>query len=149
MEPASVVLGVVGGAAALTALAIKTTKFLVELQHTHKDADLVIWDLRVACQALEVAWGGIRTWATDQCRKADNPGSIFEQFLSHLEYSKIAFDNLQTDLQRLGLSSRPTWRLSPKSKARVVVHEKMLRDHCDRLNRLINSVNLLLSTAKL
>ena len=143
------VLGVVSGAAALTALAIKTTTFLVQLQDTHKGADLLIWDLRVACQALEVAWGSIRAWASNQSHKAVNPGSIFEQLLSYLDYSKIALDTLQADLQRLGLGSKTTWRLSPKSKARVVLHEKALRDHCDRLNRLINSVNLLLSTAKL
>ena len=149
MDPASIVLGVVGGAAALAALAVKTIKFLVELQDTHKDAALILWDLRVACHALEGAWNGIRAWIAGQNGKAGQAGSIFEQLLNHLEYCRIAMENLQVDLNKWNLKTRPKWRLGQLKKARVVVHESTLRSHCDRLNHLIGSVSLLLATAKL
>jgi len=44
MDPASVVIGVVSGAANLAALAISTTRYLIDLKDSYKNVELVVLD---------------------------------------------------------------------------------------------------------
>jgi hypothetical protein len=149
MDPASAVIGVVSGSATIVAASVKTIQFLTSLQDSYKRTELVICDLRSTCQAFETAWSQIHLWASEQTSREVAAGSIFEQLLAYLEVSKIIFSSLQNDLERLEKSLKPSWRLSPKSRARILIHEKQFNDHCGRLHRQISSLNLLLSTARL
>ena len=149
MEPASVVIGVVGGAATLAALAISTTTYLLGLKDSYKHVELVVLDLVTTCQAFEMAWRRIHNWAKGHMSQSADADSIFAELLAYHENSKIVIGALHSELQRLEVSPRNTWRLSPKSKARTVLHEKSLMEHSDRLNRQVNSLNLLLSAAQL
>lgn len=148
MDPASVVVGVVSGAASLAALAISTTTYLIGLKDSYKHVELVVLDLVTTCQAFEIAWRRIHDWAEGHMCQAD-ADPIFGELLAYHENSKIVLGALHSELLQLEVNSKTTWRLSPKSKARTVLHEKDLKDHSDRLNRQINSLNLLLSAAQL
>jgi len=81
--------------------------------------------------------------------RSQDADPIFAELLAYHENSTTILGQLHSELQQLEVNPKASWRLSPKSKARTVLHEKNLRDHSDRLNRQINSLNLLLSAAKL
>lgn len=150
MDPASVVIGVVSGAASLAAMALKTSTFLLGLRDSYTNIEVLILDLASTCRAFEIAWNRIHQWASKHIHQArDSPEPIFEQLLSYSEHSKIVLDALRTDLEKVDPSAKPAWRLSPRSKARTVLHEKGLKDHGDRLDRQINTLHLLLATAQL
>jgi hypothetical protein len=149
MDPASVVLGVVSGAAGLAALAISTTTYLIGLKGSYNHVELVVLDLVTTCQAFEIAWRRIHDWAKGHMCQSADADPIFGELLAYHENSKIVLGALHSELQQLEVNPKMTWRLSPKSKARTVLHEKNLKDHSDRLNRQINSLNLLLSAAQL
>lgn len=149
MDPASVIIGVVSGAASLAALAITTTRYLLGLKDSYKGVELVVLDLVTTCQAFEIAWRRIRDWAQIQINESQGADPIFGELLAYHDNSKIVLGQLHNELQQLDINPKFLWRLSPKSKARTVLHEKNLRDHSDRLNRQVNSLNLLLSAAKL
>jgi hypothetical protein len=149
MEPASVVIGVVSGAAALTALALSTATYLMGLKDSYKHVEIVVLDLVTTCQAFEIAWRRIHDWAQDRVCQSVDPDPIFGELLSYHENSKIVLGALHSELQQLELNTKSTWRLSPKNKARTVLREKGLKDHNDRLSRQINSLHLLLSAAQL
>jgi hypothetical protein len=147
MDPASVAIGVVSGAAALAAMAVKTTTFLVGLRDSYKRTDLIILDLASACQAFEIAWVHIHDWANSHSSRATESSPIFEQLSSYLEVSKAVLETLQADLERFSSKVRSSWR--SMSRKTVILHEKMLRDHCDRLHRQTSTLHFLLSTARL
>ena len=149
MDPASIVIGVVSGAAGLTALAISTATYLISLKDSYKSVGLVILDLVTTCQAFEIAWRRIHDWARARMIQSADADPIFAELLAYHENSKIVLGALHSELQQLEVNPKSMWRLSPKSKARTVLHEKDLKDHSDRLNRQINSLNLLLSAAQL
>jgi hypothetical protein len=149
MDPASVVIGVVSGAAALTALAISTTTYLMGLKDSYKHMEIVVLDLVTTCQAFEIAWSRIHDWAQGHMCQSAYADPIFHELHSYQQNSKIVLGALHSELQQLQLSTKSTWRLSPKSRARAVLHEKGLKDHSDRLSRQINSLSLLLSAAQL
>ncbi|MCJ1430898.1 hypothetical protein MMC27_000248, partial [Xylographa pallens] len=119
MEPASVVIGVVGGAATLAALAISTTTYLIGLKDSYKHVELVVLDLVTTCQAFEVAWRRIHDWAKDHMSQSADADPIFAELLAYHENSKIVIGALHSELQRLEVSPKTTWRLSPKSKGRT------------------------------
>jgi hypothetical protein len=149
MDPASVVVGVVSGAAGLAALAISTTTYLIGLKDSYKHVELAVLDLVTTCQAFEIAWRRIHDWAEGHICQSADADPIFGELLAYHENSKIVLGALHSELQQLEVSPKTTWRLSPRRKARTVLHEKDLKDHSDRLNRQINSLNLLLSAAQL
>ena len=147
MDPASIVLGVVSGAAALAAMTVKTATYLVGLRDTFKQARLIILDLVAACKAFEIAWNHIHDWASSHVSRPTSSDVVFEQLLSYLELSKSLLDTLHADIERIRPNAKVAWR--PKSSKWTLLHEKMLRDHCSRLHRQTSSLHLLLSTARL
>ena len=86
MDPASVVLGVISGAATLTAMSVKTTTYLVCIPHILKQTDMLFPDFIAAIKAFSIAWDRIHEWAEGQKTTPTNDGSakIFEQLLSYL-----------------------------------------------------------------
>ncbi len=147
MDPASVALGVVSGAAALAAMTIQTVTYLIGLKDTFKHADLIISDLVAACKAFEIAWDHIHQWATQHASRSEKSTVVFEQLLSYLGVSKCMLVRLQTDILSLSPTAKVQWR--SKGRKWTLLHEKMLRDHCERLHRQTSSLHLLLSTARL
>jgi hypothetical protein len=149
MDPASVVIGVLSGAAGLAALALSTYAYLLGLRDSYTHIELTVLDLASTCQTFEISWTCIHHWASDHQLHGAESRAVFEQLLSYSETSKIVLSALHSELQQLQPNSKTTWRLSPRTKARAVLHEKSLKDHSERLSRQINSLNLLLSTAQL
>jgi hypothetical protein len=84
MDPASVVIGVVSGAASLAALAISTTTYLMGLKDSYKHVEIVVLDLVTTCQAFEIAWSRIHDWAQGHMCQSADVDLIFDQiaFLS-------------------------------------------------------------------
>ena len=147
MDPASVGIGVVSGAAALAAMAVQTTTYLVGLKDTLQRADLIFLDLLTSCQAFEAAWSHIHEWAKTQSSRSKGSTAVLEKLTAYLESSKMVLDTLQADLERFRSKSKSSWR--SMSRKVVLLHEKVLRDHCDRMHRQTSSLHLLLSTARL
>ena len=148
MEPASVVVGVVAGSTALVGTAIKVITFLTGLRDTITGANLLLLDLHTTCQAYQVAWTHTRDWASDPSRHLDGSDPILEQILAYLDVSKITLDAIEGDLEKLDQSDSSA-RLNFPSLGRFVIQGKTFKDHCERLNRHINSLNLLMATARL
>ena len=140
-------LGVVSGAATLGAMAFKVTTLLVDLKDSFRNAGLLVLDLVAAIKAVTIAWTRIKDWAEGQL--GDTQGSIlvFEELSSYLEFSKSVLDTIQHDIERLNARSKLVWRA--RGRTTTVLHEKMLRAHCESLHRQTSSLHLLLSTAKL
>ncbi|KAK7890070.1 hypothetical protein LTR67_008535 [Exophiala xenobiotica] len=152
MDPASAAIGVVSGAAGLVALAISTTSYLLGLKDSYKTVEIVVLDLVTTCQALETAWRRIHDWASAQQLQSTTADSIFGELLAYHENSKIVLGALHSDLEHADGASRSpgsSWRFGSRTKVRFVLHEKGLKDHGERLNHQISSLNLLLSTAQL
>ena len=154
MDPASAAIGVVSGSAALAALAVQITTYLLGLRDTYKDSEIIILDLASTCQAFEIAWRRIHDWASSW---VGNPSetqadSIFRHLVAYHETGSLVLKALNTELMKITQPSNPLWRLSPKSKKNrfsVVLHRQGLKDHTDILNHQVSSLNLLLSTAQL
>lgn len=149
MDPASAIIGIASGAASLAALAISTTTYLIGLKDSYKTVELVVLDLVTTCQAFEIAWRRIHDWAQARISQSTDVDPIFAELLAYQENSKIILGALHSELQQLEVNQKSIWRLSPKSKARTVLHEKDLNGHSNRLNRQVNSLHLLLSAAQL
>jgi hypothetical protein len=143
---------VVSGAAALAALAVQVTAYLLGLKDTYEDSELIILDLASTCQAFEIAWRRIHDWASSWIGNAAESDSIFRHLLAYHETDRLVLRALNTELVKLMPATKSSWRLSPKGKKhklRVILHQQGLKDHGDRLSHQINSLHLLLSTAQL
>jgi hypothetical protein len=145
MDPVSAI-GVISGAATLAAMAVQTINYLMSLRDTLQRANLIFLDLVTSCQAFESAWSHIHEWAQAHLAQSNGSTQVLEKLASYLEASKIMLDTLQADLERFRSNSKSSWR---SGRMFIIVHEKLLRDHCERLHRQTSSLHLLLSTAKL
>jgi hypothetical protein len=155
MDPASAIIGIASGAAGLVALSLQTVTFLTNMYDTYKNVQLLLLDLLTACRAFEMAWTSIRAWVQS---KQDDPGSIsppaLEQLNSYVTYSEIILDLLRTDLDRLFPGWKSQLRLitiqrSAKVSAKVVRHQSIIRDHCERISRQTSTLTLILSIIQL
>lgn len=146
MDPVSAI-GVVSGAATPAAMAVQTIKYLMSLKDTLQRANLIFLDLVTSCQAFESAWSHIHEWAQAHLAHSNGSTQVPEKLASYLEASKIMLDTLQADLERFSSNNKPSWR--SVGRKFIIIHEQLLRDHCERLHRQTSSLHLLLSTAKL
>ncbi len=101
MDPASIALGVVSGAAALATMTVKTATYLVGSRDTFKQANLIILDLVAACKAFEIVWNHIHNWASSHVSRPTSSNLVVEQLLSYLELSKSLLVTLHADIERI------------------------------------------------
>jgi len=148
MDPASIV-GIVASAASLAKLALETATYLVGLKDSFNQMELHLLDLASRCQTLDIAWRRVHVWASASASNGAEEGMIFDQLRISYEASNIILNAINADIKKVATAGKSSWRLSPKSKTRVLLHEKSLAAHGERVNAQINSLNLLLSTAQL
>lgn len=87
--------------------------------------------------------------------------STVEQLLAYVDLSKLVVDLICEDLDRLGVVAsnkksprRIRWwqndfRPNARAAAQLVLHEKAISEHCERIHRQCASLNLLLLTLQL
>lgn len=161
MEPASAIIGIAGGAATLVSMIGQTVSYLVDLCDSYRSARLFILDLMTSLQALKSAWTNIENWTTegnwvDQTMQSD---PTVEQLLAYVDLSKLVVDVICEDLDRLGVPNkksplRTRWwqndfRPNARAASQLVLHEKVISQHCERIHRQCASLNLLLATLRM
>jgi hypothetical protein len=87
--------------------------------------------------------------------------STVKQLLAYVDLSKLVVDLICEDLERLDTVAsnkknplRARWwqndfRPSARAAAQLVLHEKVIGQHCERIHRQCASLNLLLSTLQM
>lgn len=161
MDPVSAIMGIASGAASLVVMAAQTTRYLVNLCDSCQNVRLMLLDLSATCLACETAWSQVQAWATEESSRAHHVVSpaTLEQVFAYIDISQAILDAVHSDIRRLlptGLQSfrASRWRrdaqnMEARKVATVLLHEKALREHCERLHRQNSSLNVLLSTLHL
>jgi hypothetical protein len=156
MDLATAIIGIASGAASLVAITGQVVTYLTSIADSYRSARLIVLDLVSTCQAYEAAWSHIRQWALEaHAAEVPNSESILGQLGTFLEVGKVIMDLITGDLDRLSSKSSGGgwWRTGAKPTgiglAQLVLHEKIVLDHADRLHRQNTSLNLLLSVLTL
>ena len=163
MEPASAIIGIASGAATLVSMIGQTVSHLVDLCDSYRNARLFILNLMTNLQALKSAWTNIKNWTTEGTRVDQTMQSdpTVEQLLAYVDLSKLVVDVICEDLDRLGVlasnkksSRRIRWwqndfRPNARAASQLVLHEKIISQHCERIHRQCASLNLLLATLQM
>jgi hypothetical protein len=161
MDPASALIGISSGAATLVVMVGQTVQCLIDLCDSYRNARLNLLDLVTNLQAFKTAWIKVKDWASGEVETSQKTQSdaALEQLLAYVEMSKLVVDLICEDLDRLDVptmnkKSPLRWwqnnaRQSAKAAALLFLHEKTIRQHCERVHRQSASLNLLLSTLQL
>jgi len=157
MEPVSAIIGIASGVAGLLTLTGQVVCYLVDLRDRHENARLLVLDLIATFKAYEAAWSQIQKWALEAGNTPDagDSDSLIVQIESYLEVGKAMMDLIESDLDRASASSkRGIWaRIGGKPRGKdaiyLLLHNKLLRDHGDRIHRQSTSLNLLISVLTL
>ena len=151
MDPITA-FGIAATAASLACLAAQTVCFVTRLRDEFANLDIVILDLYTVSHAFELACRNIASWAQEAQHRFQSSSTITE-VLKYLETCKMMSKFVQDDLARIFThQARPAANIdlkAPLRKVQLVLHIPQLREHCARLDRQNNSLNLLLTTVKL
>jgi hypothetical protein len=155
MDPASAVIGISSGAATLVVMIGQTVQCLIDLCDSYRNARLNLLDLVTNLQAFKTAWTKVKDWAAGEVgmsQKTQSDAAI-EHLLAYVEMSKLVVDLICEDLDRLDIPTSnkksPLRWWQNKAAALLFLHEKTIRQHCERVHRQSASLNLLLSTLQL
>lgn len=157
MEPVSAIIGIASGVAGLLALTGQVVGYLVDLRDHHENAQLFVLDLIATFKAYEAAWSQIQKWVLEASSTPDagESDTLIAQIESCLEVGKAMMDIIERDLDRASASSkRGIWaRIGGKPRGKDAIylrlHNKLLREHGDRIHRQSTSLNLLISVLTL
>lgn len=155
MDPASAIIGISSGAATLVMVVGQTVQCLIDLCDSYRNARLNLLDLVTNLQAFKTAWTKVKDWASREVemnQKTQSDAAV-EHLLAYVEMSKLVVDLICEDLNRLDVltlnKKSPLRRWQNKVAALLFLHEKTIRQHCERVHRQSASLNLLLSTLQL
>lgn len=155
MDPASAIIGIASGAAALVAMTGQLVSYLIRLRDDTRNLEVILLDLVLACQAYESAWTHIRTWLLESWDPGSDEGEpIIQEFCNFLEGGKVMMEFIRADLDRLSSTTKPgNWghglHLNGSHTARLLLHKNTVVEHRDRIHCQNTSLHLLLSCAKL
>ena len=149
-------IGISSGAATLVVMVGQTVQCLIDLCDSYRNARLSLLDLVTNLKAFKTAWIKVKDWASrevEMSQKTQSDAAV-EHLLAYVEMSKLVVDLICEDLDRLDVptsnkKSPLRWRPSGKAAALLFLHEKIIRQHCERVHRQSVSLNLLLSTLQL
>ena len=156
MDPASAIIGIASGAAGLAAITAHIVTYLAGLKDVHRNARLIALDLASTCRAYELAWARIQDWAevVDISGTAEAASAFIDELQRFLKDGEIILSLIKEDLHRLSSSPQLSWwrsnaSLTKKETASLMLHQKIVREHSERLNRQNNNLNLIISTMSL
>jgi hypothetical protein len=155
MEPASAIIGIASGAAALVAMTGQIVTYLINLRDDSRNTEVILLDLALTCRAYESAWTRVRTWVLESCDpNADESEPIIQELQNFLEGGKVMMELIRADLNRFSSKSRrgSWWRgARPRGKhaAQLLLHKNTVLEHRDRIHCQNTSLHLLLSCSKL
>ena len=156
MDPASAIIGIASGAAGLVAITAQVVTFLAGLKDAHRNVRVMALDLSSTCRAYEAAWTRIHDWAriVDGSGSAASAMSYIEELRTFLDDGETIVGWIKEDLNRLSSSPQLSWwrsntTLTRKETALLVLHEKNVREHIERLSRQNINLNVIISTMNL
>jgi hypothetical protein len=151
MDPASAIIGIASGAAALVAMTGQIVTYLVNLRDDCRNTEVILLDLALTCQAYESAWTRVRTWLLESCDPhADESDPIIQELQNFLEGGKVMMELIRADLNRISSKSRRgNWWRGAHHGAQLLVHKNTVLAHWDRIHCQNTSLHLLLSCSKL
>lgn len=156
MDPASAIIGIASGAAGLVAITAQVVTFLAGLKDAHRNVRVMALDLSSTCRAYKAAWTRIHDWArtVDGSGSAASATSYIEELRNFLDDGETIVGWIKEDLDRLSSSGQLSWWRSNATRPRkqtalVVIHEKNVREHIERLSRQIINLNVIISTMNL
>ena len=139
------------------AITAQVITYLIALRDAHQNAELMVLDLISTCRAYETAWSRIQQWAlqaSDELR-VGNSETILDQLETFLETGRAVMDLIKKDIDRISSTSKRGgwWRTGTKPRGKdavqLLLHEKTILDHSNRIHRQNTSLNLLVSVLTL
>jgi hypothetical protein len=152
MDPASAIIGIASGAAALVAITSQVVSYIINLRDDNRNIPVILLDLVLTCQVYESAWVRIRTWLVESCDlSADEGEPIIQELNNLLEGGKVMMELIHADLDRLTKAKYSPWweTLIGRSATQLLLHKHTVLEHRDRIHCQNTSLHLLLSCAKL